>query len=181
MFTLSYTVIEEALEKITKVLCQQPQRWLLVYTEQQRIYHFDGLNVVQSYPVSTSKYGLGNKDGSYQTPPGVHAIAEKHGAQEPLNTIFVARQSIGEKAFINSADKESKDVITSRILWLKGKEEGVNMGGNIDSYQRYIYIHGTADEANIGHPASIGCVRMLNADVVDLFDQVVVDTPILIL
>ena len=151
---------------------------LIVSILQQKLYVYRQGQCTQQYAVSTSKHGPGQLTGSYQTPIGIHSISEKIGADVPINGILKGRSYTGECYPIESATHYSDqqqnlpDVITSRILWLKGLEPGLNAGGAVDSKQRYIYIHGTADEAHIGQPASIGCIRMLNQDVVTLFEQV---------
>jgi len=124
-----------------------------------------------SYPVSTSRNGVGNLQDSYCTPLGLHEIAEKIGAGIPPGQVFIARQPQGRNYCATDVDAD-KDTITSRILWLRGLQQGYNLGGQCDSYRRYIYIHGTADEKHIGQPASIGCIRMRNGDVIDLFERV---------
>lgn len=127
-------------------------------------------NFILSYPVSTSKYGIGNQARSNKTPLGLHRIEQKIGANAPFGMIFKARQSTGKIAEINQAN--AGDLVTTRIMWLKGLEPNKNQGAGIDSYQRYIYIHGTVEENKIGQPASHGCIRMNNRDVIDLFKQV---------
>lgn len=134
---------------------------------------------LKSYPVSTSRYGMGQLQGSHQTPYGFHRIAEKIGAGEPCGRVFRARQP-SDEICLPDAFKSDEDVITTRILWLQGLEPGFNREGEVDSYDRYIYIHGTSDEAHIGQPASIGCIRMKNPDVLDLFDQLEVDDLVII-
>ena len=123
------------------------------------------------YPVSTSRFGLGQQKDSFQTPTGIHRICEMIGNGEPLGRVFKSRQPTSQLCRIDNADSQL-DVISTRILWLEGLQPGLNQGGDVDSRQRYIYIHGTADEAHIGEPASIGCVRMKNVDVVALFERV---------
>ncbi|OUD13974.1 L,D-transpeptidase [Thioflexithrix psekupsensis] len=143
---------------------------IIVDVERQMLFLFKNKKLLKQYPVSTSKFGIGNRQDSYQTPLGRHYIAHKIGANAAINTIFKARSNTQSVAVINQQQEE--DVITSRIMWLKGLEDGVNRGPGIDSYDRYIYIHGTADEASIGKPASFGCVRMRNDDVIALFSLV---------
>jgi hypothetical protein len=128
-------------------------------------------NPVQHYSISTSRYGQGQKEGSLKTPLGIHRIAQKIGEHEPLGRVFRGRVATDEQCFPEDYDGEA-DVITTRILWLEGLQPGVNQGGDVDSRQRYIYIHGTADEVHIGEPASIGCIRMKNTDVIALFERV---------
>lgn len=155
---------------------------LLVKIDEQRLYLLQENRVSQVYPVSTSRYGVGNKEGSHQTPLGAHNIAEKIGDHCRPGEIIKARIPTGKLAEICvDAHATGQDVITSRVLWLRGLESGINRGGDVDSYRRYIYIHGTAEEGLIGKPASIGCVRMKNADVIDLYDRVAVGTPVMIL
>lgn len=153
-----------------------------IIIREQTLYLFKGDSVVAQYPVSTSKYGIGSKAGSNKTPLGAHRVSQKFGKNAPINTIFKSRANTGKTASINySATEQNADIITSRILWLEGLEEGVNKGRNVDSLKRYIYIHGTADEGLIGTPASHGCIRMRNADVIELFDAVPQGTPVNIL
>ena len=132
-----------------------------------------------SYPVSTSRHGTGEVENSFCTPLGLHEIAEKIGAGRAPGEVFVARQPQG-RIFDNRDQGSDLDVITSRILWLQGLQEGYNCGGQCDSYRRYIYIHGTADERRIGRPASLGCIRLNNDDVIDLFARVEVGCRVLI-
>ena len=125
------------------------------------------------YSVSTSRYGLGCEQDSNKTPTGAHIIAEKIGDDGVMNEIFKGRQATGEVAeIIHTAQQSDQDLILSRIMWLRGLEDGHNCGEGIDSYQRYIYIHGTAEEGLLGMPASHGCVRMSNKDVIELFDLI---------
>jgi lipoprotein-anchoring transpeptidase ErfK/SrfK len=148
---------------------------IVVDISEQELYLYEGHqatpdNLVESYPVSTSKYGIGSRAGSNKTPLGRHYIKDKIGAGAPEKMIFKARRRTGRLAEING--KDVGDLVTSRIMWLKGLEPGKNSGRGVDSYKRYIYIHGTAEEYKIGEKASHGCVRMYNRDVIDLFDRV---------
>lgn len=161
----------------SKISSQQllDQALIIVEISEQKLYLYDGEQeradkLVIDYPVSTSKYGIGSQARSNKTPLGRHRIEKKVGHSAPKGTIFKGRQNTGRIALMNR--KGAGDVITSRILWLKGLEPGLNAGPGIDSYKRYIYIHGTAEENKIGRPASHGCVRMYNKDVIDLFDRV---------
>ncbi len=131
---------------------------------------FDG-EFINSYPVSTSRYGIGQDEGSYKTPIGVHCIREKIGADANIAEIFKARKRTYTQAAIEPEKiSTDRDCVTSRILWLTGLEEGINKGSGVDSYARYIYIHGTPAEGHIGQPASEGCIRMKNQDVIELFE-----------
>lgn len=148
----------------------------------QRLVLFIGDTTVAEYPVSTSKVGTGSESGSLRTPLGHHRVAEKFGDGAPVGTIFRSRESRGEVAEIDtSATDAEEDLVLTRILWLEGLEPGVNQGPGIDSKSRYIYIHGTNEEGLIGTPASHGCVRMKNEDVVDLYNRVPVGTEVWIL
>ena len=127
----------------------------------------------KTYAVSTSKHGAGETHGSFKTPRGRHVVRAKIGAGAPLNAVFRGRRPTGE---VYSAELAraypDRDWILTRILWLSGKEIGRNRLGSVDTMRRYIYIHGTPDTEPLGSPSSIGCIRMANADVVELFDLV---------
>jgi lipoprotein-anchoring transpeptidase ErfK/SrfK len=137
--------------------------------------------VLQWWPVSTADKGAGEVSGSYCTPRGEHVVRAKIGAGQAENTVFVRRRPTGE---CYSADLEAanpgRDWILTRILWLSGCEPGRNRLGNVDTMRRYIYIHGSPDSATMGEPGSHGCIRMRNADIVELFDRVPVGTPVTI-
>jgi len=153
--------------------------WLQVDVSDQRLYLARGERVLQSWPVSTSAVGIGSQSGSNRTPLGLHRIAETFGAGAPLGTIFRARANTGVVARIHTdATDVPEDHVLTRILWLDGLEPGHNRGGQVDSYLRTIYIHGTNEEGLIGQPASHGCVRMRNADVIALFEEVGVGTEV---
>ena len=147
---------------------------ILVDISQQRLFLLDNRgDLVISYPISSSSYGEGQIENSYKTPLGNHIIKEKIGTDAPKNTIFKERINTGKLAEIYHDDYDSEDDhVTSRILWLEGTEEGFNKGGNVDSFYRYIYIHGTPEEGLIGEKASHGCIRMFNQDVIELFSLV---------
>ncbi|MGM0516231.1 MAG: L,D-transpeptidase family protein [Pseudomonadota bacterium] len=147
---------------------------IVVDVAAQRLYLFERGAFAAAYPVSTAERGTGNREGSMRTPLGLHRVAEKFGGDAPTGMIFRGRQATGEIAeILTGADERAqRDDVTTRILWLDGLEPGVNRGGDVDSKRRYIYIHGTPEEGRIGRPASHGCVRMTNADVIELFDRV---------
>jgi len=133
--------------------------------------------VIKSYPISTALKGIGQNKNSFQTPIGTHYIRAKIGKDLPALSIFEARRPTGR--IWNKEDAESHpnhDWILSRILWLSGKELGVNRLGTIDTMQRYIYIHGTPDESQLGKPLSHGCIRMSNNDVIELFNLIPIGT-----
>lgn len=135
--------------------------------------------VLQVYPVSTAANGVGEVSGSYQTPRGQHVIRAKIGAGMPENTVFVRRRPTGEIWTPELADAfPGRDWILTRILWLSGCEPGFNRLGCVDTMRRYVYVHGSPDTAEMGVPGSHGCVRMRNADIIDLFERVPCYTPV---
>ena len=132
---------------------------------------------LKRYRVSTSKFGGGELYGSYRTPRGRHIIRAKIGAGQPPNTVFVERRPTGEIYSPELSERfPGRDWILTRILWLSGREPGLNRLGRVDTMRRYIYIHGSPDSVQMGQPGSIGCIRMRNADVIDLFDRVCIGT-----
>ena len=154
---------------------------ILVDISEQRLYLKSGEQTLVSYPISTSKYGEGSKENSFKTPLGNHIIKEKIGENAPINTIFISRINTKNIASIENKPKNTEnDYVTSRIMWLEGEENGVNKGPGIDSYERYIYIHGTHEEGLIGVKASHGCIRMFNVDVIDLYDRIYNGTKVII-
>ena len=123
--------------------------------------------VLREYRVSTAKNGPGEQSGSFCTPRGEHWVRAKIGEGLAENTVFVRRRPTGEVWSPDlAAAQPERDWILSRILWLCGREPGLNRWGEVDSMRRYIYIHGTPDTQPMGEPRSIGCVRMRNADVI---------------
>ncbi len=121
--------------------------------------------------VSTSAYGIGQTANSNRTPLGLHRIAEKIGAGQPIGTVFRSRQAVGL-----TWQGQPKAAIVHRILWLEGLEPGLNRGDNVDTYRRYIYIHGFGDETTLGRPQSHGCIHLAASDLLPLFDLAPVGT-----
>jgi lipoprotein-anchoring transpeptidase ErfK/SrfK len=141
--------------------------------EGQRLDLFRGGQLWKSWPVSTSKHGAGEVRGSFKTPRGAHVIRAKIGAGAPLGTVFRGRRPTGEIYSEELARAQpGRDWILTRILWLSGIEVGKNRLGEVDTMRRYVYIHGTPDSTQLGVPGSIGCVRIGNLGVVELFDLV---------
>jgi lipoprotein-anchoring transpeptidase ErfK/SrfK len=139
----------------------------------QHLAIIDCGQVIRSYPVSTAKKGAGEKRGSECTPRGWHSVRAKIGAGLPLNSVFMGRRATGEYYSDELGRRyPQRDWILTRILWLGGLEPGKNRYGEVDTCWRYIYIHGSPDELSIGSPASHGCIRMNNADMLDLFNRV---------
>jgi len=156
-------------ERLIALNEQLSERFLYVTIELQELYLVEKDSIISRYNVSTSRYGKGNKEGSFKTPLGIHKIKEKIGDGAPSGRIFRDRIDTG----INwSANSKEENVILTRILRLEGLEEGVNRGYGIDSFERYIYIHGTSNEHLIGTPMSHGCICMKNNDIIELFDAI---------
>ena len=155
---------------------------LFISIEHQKMYHIKNNNIISEYVISSSIYGVGNKSGSNKTPLGLHKIKQKYGEATPINGKMVGRIFYGNIATIYTDETKSRtDDVTSRILWLEGIEDGKNKGKGIDSYKRHIYIHGTSEEGRLGNPASHGCIRMKNKEVIDLYKTIEVGTLVLIL
>ena len=148
----------------------------------QTLTLFDNFGGVKArYPVSTAANGVGCEKNSGCTPLGNHIIRAKIGAGALENTVFVGRRFTGEICTpALMAQFPNRDWILTRILWLSGTEIGKNRLGNVDTMQRYIYIHGTPDSTEMSKIGSHGCIRMRNADVIALFDTVPVGTQVLI-
>ena len=147
---------------------------LLVNIFQQRLFYLRNQHLINAYIISSAANGTGNQQNSGKTPLGAHFIREKYGDKAPLGGQFIARELTGYTPSIltNAGEKSTGDNITSRILWLSGLESGYNQGEGVDSYHRYIYIHGTDEEGRLGTPASHGCIRMANQDIIDLYSDV---------
>jgi hypothetical protein len=128
--------------------------------------------LAKSYVVSTSKRPPCNVKGSFGTPRGLHEIGERIGAGQPTGVVFKARVPTGRHFSEFAEAVTDTNLITSRILWLRGLEPGVNRGGEVDTYERYVYIHGTNHEERLGEPLSAGCVLMRNLDVIELYEEV---------
>ena len=157
------------------------EHFIEVDVSKQRLLLYRGGTRETEYPVSTAFKGVGERRDSECTPLGWHVIRAKIGAGQPVNTVFVARRPTGEiYSPALAAAQPGRDWILTRILWLSGLEIGKNRRGVVDSFRRFIYIHGCPDEVPVGRPGSHGCVRMRNADVVALFDTVAVGTKVLI-
>ncbi|WP_299871552.1 L,D-transpeptidase [uncultured Cocleimonas sp.] len=151
---------------------------IVVSATDQQLVLIKNNQIVSHYSISTAEAGLGNLSGSYKTPLGVHKIDSKIGDGAEIGAIFKARENTQNIVEIlkEPYEKSDADNITTRILWLAGIEQGVNLGGDVDTKDRYIYIHGTDEEGRLGTPASHGCIRMGNQEIIDLFDQVEVGT-----
>ena len=153
---------------------------IIILTNSQRLVLLNTKGAAKaSYRVSTSKFGLGECNGSYRTPRGSHIIRAKIGHGMARNTVFVGRRPTGELFSEELASKfPERDWILTRLLWLSGCERGKNRLGTVDTMRRYIYIHGSPDSARMGVPGSIGCIRMTNVDIEALYDLVDPFTPV---
>lgn len=143
---------------------------IIVSLSSQTLKHRRASGVCVVYPVSTAAKGCGNVRDSLQTPLGRHRVAAMIGEGEAENTAFVGRQPVG--VYDPAKDDPERDWILTRILWLSGCQTGINRRGRVDTLSRHIYIHGTHREDLIGRPASHGCIRMRNRDVIELFGHV---------
>jgi hypothetical protein len=158
-----------------------PKLSLRIDIPAQRLMVLGGNRVLRDYAVSTAQNGPGEVQDSYCTPRGQHEIASKIGAGCARNTVFVSREPTGEVWCPElRAAHPGRDWILTRILWLRGLEPGVNVGAGVDTWERYIYIHGAPDDVPMGKPGSAGCIRMRNADIEELFEQVEVGTRVTI-
>jgi len=148
------------------------ERLLHVSLSHQTMRLFAGEQITADYAVSTSARPPSNFRDSLGTPRGLHLIAERIGAGQPPGMVFQGRVPTGHHFRELSLAENERNLITTRILWLKGLEPGYNAGGDRDSYNRYIYVHGTNHEDRIGQPASGGCILLRNLEMVELFDRV---------
>ncbi len=150
-----------------------PNRYIDISIATQTLKLIENSEIVHRYPVSTAKNGAGQRMGSECTPTGWHKIRAKIGAEQPLNSVFVGRRATSEIYTTElSQQYPTRDWVLTRILWLGGLQTGINRYGDVDSTWRYIYIHGCPDYLLQGKPESHGCIRMANADVQHLFNQV---------
>lgn len=153
---------------------------IIINITHQQLDLFDEKDqIIRRYAISSAKKGTGQEYGSFCTPLGKHIIRAKIGAGQALNTVFVKRRPTGE---IYSSELSQlyplRDWILTRIMWLSGCEPGFNRLGTVDTMRRYIYIHGSPDSVIMGKPGSIGCIRMRNHELVELFDLVPAGTPV---
>ena len=149
---------------VTSCVAPDTRHHVIISVPQQRMALLDNGVLMSTYPISTSKFAIGDWPGSRGTPLGELEIAEKIGGSAPSGAVFKDRKRTGE---ILEPDAPGRDPIVTRILWLRGRE-----AQNANAYSRYIYIHGTPEERNIGKRASFGCIRMRSRDVIQLYDIV---------
>ena len=185
LISLNTTAQNSIIERVNNYLDSKntlTDEVIYVSTKQQKLYHIQNDSIIKEYIISSSTYGIGSASGSNKTPTGLHSIKEKYGEKTPINGKMTGRVFHGHIATIYTDGTKSKtDDVTSRILWLEGLEKKKNTGEGIDSFKRYIYIHGTSEEGRLGKPASPGCIRMKNKEVIDLYKLLEVGTLVLIL
>ena len=185
LVSLNITAQNSIIERVNNYLDSKKgftDEVIYVSIKEQKLYHIQHDSIIKEYIISSSVYGIGNTSGSNKTPIGLHSIRKKYGEKTPINGKMTGRVFQGNIATIYTDQTKSKtDDVTSRILWLEGLEKGKNKGEGIDSFKRYIYIHGTSEEGRLGKPASHGCIRMKNKEVIDLYNLVEVGTLVLIL
>lgn len=152
----------------------------LACLREQKYYLFAGGQLEKAYTISSSRRPPSCVENSLGTPLGLHRIAERIGQGAPEGTVFRGRVSLGKRFWEMPEEDQQKNLITTRILWLDGMEEGLNRGEGIDTHARYVYLHGTNHEERLGTPDSHGCLLFSNADIIDLFDRTASDTLLLI-
>ncbi|MCF7858583.1 MAG: L,D-transpeptidase [Candidatus Cloacimonetes bacterium] len=154
------------------------EKMILISINEQKIILIQDNVKVAEYPISTSKFGIGNDQDSYMTPLGNHVIKQKVGEHVPKNSVYKDGKFSTDIAQVDTKKALSHDLITTRILKLDGLENGINKGKGIDSFERNIWIHGTPAEWQIGTPSSHGCIRMKNDDIIHLYNSIEVGTPV---
>jgi UDP-N-acetylmuramate--alanine ligase len=174
---MTFFLSKELIERIQNLSQIKPDSYIYVDTCSQRLTFIKDNQTLLAFPASTSRFGIGNREGSNMTPQGIHRVTEKIGDHTPKGRIFRSRIDTGENW---DGTPNGENLILSRILRLEGLEEGVNKGPGIDSYERYIYIHGTSKESSVGTPLSHGCVVLRNDDMISLFDSVMEGTIVII-
>lgn len=164
--------LERATQTCLRLGIKPADRLLLVRIDTATLQFFRKGVLVKSYAISTSIRPPSNVKNSLGTPRGLHVIAERIGAGQPPGMVFKSRIPTGRHFSEFPDDVQQTQLITSRILWLRGLEPGVNLGGDVDTYTRYIYLHGTNHEERIGQPMSAGCIELRNLDIIELYEEV---------
>jgi hypothetical protein len=172
LFT-SLSPVEQVSQTCARLGIKPGERLLAVRISTATLQFFRQGELVRSYVISTSKRPPSNIKNSLGTPRGLHEIAERIGAGQPPGMVFKARVPTGRHFHeVLEREPDNDNLITSRILWLRGLEPGINRGGEVDTYERYVYVHGTNHDDRIGEPLSSGCVLMRNLDIVEIYEQV---------
>ena len=173
IYLISNQKISRMYNKLISYGYDPQDKLIVVSVEEQRLYLIENYNIIDTYVISTSKKGVGSKKSSYKTPLGTHIIIQKIGKNAHYGELFEGIKPIGiQTPIFKDKTDIPYDYVTSRVLRLKGLEKGLNSGGENDSYERMIFIHGTAEEGLLGIPSSRGCIRMGNHDIVQLFDKI---------
>lgn len=176
--TLTVASLPEGMQKaIDHTRVVESSTAIVVDASQQKLFLYKQGRIEAVYTISTAARGLGSAHGSWKTPLGLHRVKDRIGSTAPPYAIFRSRKYIGKRWQADGPQMAEEDLILSRILRLEGLEQGENCGRNhcgelVDSYDRYIYIHGTNHEKTLGTPCSQGCIRMSSSDVIELFDRV---------
>jgi hypothetical protein len=165
-------ILQRMKERCAALVIKPTARVMTVSIAQQLLGFYRDEVLIQSYIISTSLRPPSNRKDSRGTPRGLHEIAERIGAGALPGTVFKGRVNLGQHFNELSGEEHTKNLITSRILWLRGRELGVNAGGEVDSYERYIYMHGTNHEEKLGTPFSGGCIEMRNLEIIALFEEI---------
>jgi lipoprotein-anchoring transpeptidase ErfK/SrfK len=171
---------EQVIQTCSRLGIKPTDRVLFVRINTQTLQFYRGGTLVRSFVISTSKRPPSNVKGSLGTPRGLHEIAERIGAGQPPGMVFKSRVPTGRHYHEWPVNEDTENLITSRILWLRGLEPGVNREGDVDTYSRYVYIHGTNREEEIGTPISAGCVLMRNLEIVEIYEELRVGDLVLI-
>lgn len=171
---------EQVIQTCSRLGIKPTDRVLFVRISTQTLQFYRDGTLVRSFVISTSKRPPSNVKGSLGTPRGLHEIAERIGAGQPPGMVFKSRVPTGRHYHEWPVGQDMENLITSRILWLRGLEPGVNRDGEVDTYSRYVYIHGTNREAEIGTPISAGCVLMRNLEIVEIYEELRVGDLVLI-
>lgn len=174
---MDHTSLEPWYATILQQLSLLPESCIYISLSDQQLGLFSANKLHRLFAISSSRFGSGNKEGSYQTPRGLHSIVEKIGKGLPSGSILRDRLDTG---VVWTPAITEDNLILSRVLRLRGLEAGINSGPGIDSFDRYIYIHGTNQEASIGTPISHGCICMKNRDIIELFDLIEEGTIVII-
>ncbi|MBC2605204.1 L,D-transpeptidase [Pelagicoccus albus] len=167
---MSSDLLQPITHKLDSLEIKQTARILHVSIAKQRMRGFQNGRLWREFVVSTGKKPPSCVENSFGTPTGLHRIAEKHGGSSKLGAVLRSRIDSGELYWELPEEEQEKNLVTTRILWLEGLEPGHNQGGDRDTYNRYVYIHGTNHEDRIGEPASGGCVLLRNREMIELFD-----------
>mgnify|MGYP000874485838 FL=1 len=162
----------EYLKVVKQLNLKQTQDLLIVSIQRQEMYHQKEGTAVKTYVVSTSLKPPSCKEDSLGTPWGLHVVSEIIGEGQPIGMVYKARIPLGERFWDCDKSMQEQNLITSRILRLSGLQEGINLGKSVDTFERFVYLHGTNHEERLGKPSSSGCIQVSNEDAIDLSTQI---------